>query len=166
MAIGALVMTVGYTFLTDYFGGTEKEIAELKALLADGETTVGLMDTVYSETQYKSISLYSSKYFFTVDDKKYSGEFSFDSPDDLEMLLNVHYMKDDPTINGVYLEKEIAEAEEDANSKFDLVAGILALLIGFVLFYFSGIRRILTKPAQIDYTNDIPERNDKDEFLA
>jgi len=143
IVIGCLIFLFGYTGFSNYFGGAEKKVEQLETLLNQGETTMGMVDSMYSETTIKSITIYSSKYFFKVDGEKYEGSFTFDSPDELLPIIQVHYLPTDPNTNGVNIENDLAEARKKVNSKFDLWIGIGAWLIAFFLIYFRGIKQFL-----------------------
>jgi len=141
--IGLAIIFFGYIGLSNYFGGAQEKINKLEAFLSNGTKTMAIVDDEYTETTIKGISIYSSKYFFKVDDKEYSGKFYFDSPEELEPVIQAYYMPNDPSKNTVNIEKELAEAKEDTESNFDLYLGIVACLVGLLFIYFGGIRRFL-----------------------
>jgi len=128
--IGLFVLGVAFTALSSYFGGTEAKIAEIQALMDQGKDVVGIVDSVYSETTVAGVTLYSSKYFFKIEEKEYSNTFFFDDPEELLPIVNVKYMPDDPNVNDVDLEKKLAKAQEESNSKFSLYFLWLGLPFG------------------------------------
>jgi len=75
IVIGSLILLFGYTGLANYFGGTEEKIEKLETLLNQGKTTMGIVDSTYTETTIKSVTIYSSKYFFEVGGKNMKAAF-------------------------------------------------------------------------------------------
>ncbi len=144
IGIGAIMF--GSVGLQQYFGGAEAELAQLENLLNNGRQTIAVVDSVYKETKIKGIKMYSSKYFYSVDDKKYEGNFSFGSPAELESFITIHYQPDNPGESEAYLQKQIEKVKARSNSNFNLIIGIGAVLLGLFFIYFRGIRRILAKP--------------------
>ena len=141
IVIGGFILAVGISFLSDYFGGTEAKIKKFESLLQNGTETIGMVDSMYTEISYKNTKMYSSKYFFDVDGKKYEGDFNVDSPSELMPIIKVLYLADDPSVHDVNIEKQLAEAKKTENSSTNLILGIGASIISLYFLYFKGIRR-------------------------
>lgn len=142
IGIGIVALLLSMVALKNYFGGGEAKIKQYEQLIAEGEKTMAVFDSVYTEISIKGITSYSTKYFFYVDKERYEGKYSFDSPSDLsDLLIEVSYMKNDPTINEVELEEKLSKALKDRESNFDLWFGLIALFLGG-LFIFIGYRKI------------------------
>lgn len=141
IAIGLAIVLFGSVGISDYFDGNKKKIERYQALLDNGTTITGILDSVYTETSIKGIKLYSSKYFFNVDGVDYEGTFSFDSPDDLGFVIPVQYMPNNPNIHDVLVDKKLAKAIKSKDSNFSLILGLSAILLGSALIYFRGLRR-------------------------
>ena len=139
--IGIGLIMFSSLFFSKYFGGNEKELIELESLLSEGQTTMAVLDSVYTELTIKGIKVYSSKYFFRVNEKEYTGNFNFDSPSDLEPIIQVYYRQDDPNINKANVEGQLKKVNARVNSKMDLYMGVGFSLLGLLLIYFRGIRR-------------------------
>ena len=150
IVVGLFIFSVGYSFLSDYFGGTEEKIEVFESLLEEGEETIGILDSMYTEIKVKSTTTYSSKYFFNVGGKDYSGSFNFDSPDELKSTIKVLYMPSDPTINDVNVEKQLAKTKKEENSSTNLILGFGALLVSLYFLYFRGIRRFMKPKVELE----------------
>ncbi|MCG8331083.1 MAG: hypothetical protein MI974_25545 [Chitinophagales bacterium] len=145
---GLLAILFGYTGLSDYFGGTEKKIEKYTQLLNEGETTLAVLDSTYTEVTIKGATVNYVDYTFQIDNETYKGEYYFDDINSITSpLMEVKYLKSDPEINAVDAEERLNEAKESAESSFDLILGIVASLFGLLLIY-SGIRRFKTQKTQ------------------
>lgn len=141
IGFGLVILAVAFSGLRAYFGGNKKEVKKYEQLLSSGESTMGILDSVYSEVSFKGIKVYSVKYEFQVDEKSYEGTLNFDSPADIESpIVDVRYLAESPEINAVEVEKSLAKAKEDASSSFDLWLGIIGLIVSIFVIW-SGVAK-------------------------
>lgn len=138
---GIVILYLAFHGLSMYFGGTQADIDKFSKLINEGETTMAVFDSTYTEIKVKRSTSYFMRYSFTVDGKEYTGSHSYDSIDDLySPLVEIKYLKSNPEINGLQLEEQLAKAQASSESDMDLYLGIGALLVG-AYFVFSGLRR-------------------------
>lgn len=151
IVVGLFILSLSYSFLSDYFVGNSQKLENLQLLQANSETTVGIFDSSYLETKIGGTKMYSIKYTFKVDEKEYEGDYSFPHPDSLTVpIVAVKYLKEDPSIFSTDVETEIEKAKKDSQSNFSLIGGIIAGLIGLAMGW-SGISRF-KQPKTVDYT--------------
>ncbi|MEM8907013.1 MAG: hypothetical protein AAGD05_04130 [Bacteroidota bacterium] len=141
LLFGLFLMGLAYTGLSNYFGGNQSEVDQYEKLLNEGVTTIGILDSVYTEIEVKGISTYTMDYHFKVNGQDYQGDFSFDSPESItNPIIEVKYLAENPEINGVHIEAELSKAKEALSSSFDLWLGLGAALFGFFVIR-SAIRK-------------------------
>jgi len=142
---GVFVLALSYHSFGMHFGGNKKDVVKFTQLLNEGETTMAIFDSTYTELKIKSSTSYLCNYSFKVDGKTYKGEHTYKSIDDLiSPVVEVRYLKSNPEINGLEIEKQLEKASKNSDSKFDLVLGIGALIVGAFLI-LAGIGRFRSK---------------------
>jgi hypothetical protein len=110
------LFALGIQFTRDYFGGTSKEEkSNLEQLMSQGEETMGVLKSEYTEKTTKiaglPIKTYEVGYTFKVGEKEYSGIKQLDNPP-TEPVVSVKYLPSDPTINAVDPASELASLSE------------------------------------------------------
>jgi hypothetical protein len=141
LIIPVIMIIIGIQFSRDYFGGTTKERKnELLELREKGQTTTGTLDSVYKEQTIKVLGVPTKYYIYTysfyVGLGSYSGKFDSD-----KQLFNldcqVTYLKDDPEINSLNIEYELAKINEVTSSKTSLIIGLVLIIIGGFSAFFT-----------------------------
>lgn len=137
--IALVAFAFGSVGLSNYFGGNEADVVKYTQLASEGETTMAMLDSMYSETTVAGISVYTIDYHYSVDGKDYTGNMSIDDPDALESpFVEVTYLPSDPSVSSEDAPAAMMKAQEATESKGDLWLGLAAVAFGGFLLW-SGI---------------------------
>ena len=127
----------------DYIEGSNKEkVAEYEALIKENTKTTAVYDSVYTEHTVKiakvPVKTYSIKYKYEVNGVKYEGEQRalMDPPN--TPVVEVYYLKDNPSVNEIDPASSLKYEKEKETSNTDLYFaifwGVLALLLAIGLW--------------------------------
>jgi hypothetical protein len=145
LIIPVIMIIIGIQFTRDYFGSTTKERKnELIELREKGQTTTGTLDSVYKEQTIKVLGVPTKYYIYTYSFYMGGGSYSgkFDSNKQLlKLSCQVTYLKDDPGINSLDVEYELAKINEVSGSKTSLIIGLVLIIIGGASAFFTLKRK-------------------------
>lgn len=147
VVIGLFIALFAHTGLDQYFVGNKEDVAKYESLLNEGEVATAILDSTYSETTIKikgiKAKVYEINYAFDVNDKEFKGRYFFDHPDSIASdMVNIRYLKHDPSVNAANVEKELKKKKAELNSDSDLWFGLGAAVISLLLL-IVGIRKII-----------------------
>ena len=140
LLIPVFLLVIGVQYTRDYFGDTSKEKrARLEQLVANGEETLGILKSEYTERTTKiakvPIKIYEVGHDFKVGENQYSGVKTLKSPP-TEPTMMVTYLPTNPEINAVSPQAELASLDEYEKSTSTLLLGLGLILAGLVLGFF------------------------------
>jgi len=140
LILPVVLLLIGVQFTRDYFGDTTKDKRDkLEQLIANGNETMGILKSEYTEKTIKiaklPIKTYEVGYDFQVGDKNYSGLKTMKSPPN-NSTIAVKYLADNPEINAANPEEELASLDEYEGSSSTLLIGLGLILAGFLLGFF------------------------------
>ncbi|MEJ8756979.1 hypothetical protein WG947_08235 [Pontibacter sp. H259] len=149
--IAALLFMGGCSFTTDYFSDTKRQqladnIAAFERLVATPSETVALLDSVYTERTIKimgaPIKTYETTYYFNANGQQYTGIYNPTEPPTLP-VITIKYLAEDPSINSVDPQKELASLKDESTSNLSLYIGLGLMLFGGFSGYshLSAIRK-------------------------
>lgn len=127
----------------DYIEGSDEEkIAQYETMLKENTKTIAVYDSVYTKHTVKVAKLpmttYSIKYKYEVNGVKYGGEQRglIDPPN--TPVVEVYYLKDNPSVNKIDPASSLKYEKEKETSNTDLYFaifwGVLALLLAIGLW--------------------------------
>ena len=127
----------------DYIEGSDKEkVAEYEALIKENTKTIAVYDSVYTKHTVKvaklPVTTYSIKYKYEVNGVKYEGEQRalMDPPN--TPVVEVYYLKDNPSVNKIdpasSLKYEKERETSNTNLYFAIFWGVLALILAVGLW--------------------------------
>ena len=127
----------------DYIEGSDEEkIAQYETMIKENTKTIAVYDSVYTEHTVKVAKLpmttYSIKYKYEVNGVKYGGEQRglIDPPN--TPVVEVYYLKDNPSVNKIDPASSLKYEKEKETSNTDLYFaifwGVLALLLAIGLW--------------------------------
>lgn len=129
-----ILVLIGAFTIYNYISAGNRA-ADITNLIENGETAMAILDDEYSVTSKKSETFYETKYTFKVDDQSYTGERkTYSEP--TEQIVEVRYLKEDPSVNGYDLEKELSGLDGHEHDSMNLYLGIAALIVGLVWLFF------------------------------
>ena len=127
----------------DYIEGSDEEkIAQYETMIKENTKTIAVYDSVYTKHTVKVAKLpmttYSIKYKYEVNGVKYEGEQRalMDPPN--TPVVEVYYLKDNPSVNKIDPASSLKYEKEKETSNTDLYFaifwGVLALLLAIGLW--------------------------------
>ena len=127
----------------DYIEGSDEEkIAQYETMIKENTKTIAVYDSVYTKHTVKVAKLpmttYSIKYKYEVNGVKYGGEQRglIDPPN--TPVVEVYYLKDNPSVNKIDPASSLKYEKEKETSNTDLYFaifwGVLALLLAIGLW--------------------------------
>ena len=127
----------------DYIEGSDEEkIAQYETMIKENTKTIAVYDSVYTKHTVKVAKLpmttYSIKYKYEVNGVKYGGEQRglIDPPN--TPVVEVYYLKDNPSVNKIDPASSLKYEKEKETSNTDLYLaifwGVLALLLAIGLW--------------------------------
>ena len=127
----------------DYIEGSDEEkIAQYETMIKENTKTIDVYDSVYTKHTVKVAKLpmttYSIKYKYEVNGVKYGGEQRglIDPPN--TPVVEVYYLKDNPSVNKIDPASSLKYEKEKETSNTDLYFaifwGVLALLLAIGLW--------------------------------
>ena len=127
----------------DYIEGSDEEkIAQYETMIKENTKTIAVYDSVYTKHTVKVAKLpmttYSIKYKYEVNGVKYGGEQRglIDPPN--TPVVEVYYLKDNPSVNEIDPASSLKYEKEKETSNTDLYFaifwGVLALLLAIGLW--------------------------------
>lgn len=129
VAVALFFVSMGQLY-SGFTGGGEagdKMVAQYQRLSTEGEQTVAVTDSVYTETSTKYSTTYDVDYTFEVEGRKYKGNYEFDDMEDVGIgILQVTYLPEDPNINAIEVEEKAAKVDSENYSPFTI--GLVMLL--------------------------------------
>ena len=131
------------TCARDYIEGSDEEkIAQYETMIKENTKTIAVYDSVYTKHTVKVAKLpmttYSIKYKYEVNGVKYEGEQRalMDPPN--TPVVEVYYLKDNPSVNKIDPASSLKYEKEKETSNTDLYFaifwGVLALLLAIGLW--------------------------------
>lgn len=143
LVIGILLMMGGCNFTNDYFSDEKRaelqqKIQNIEQLIAVPSEAMAILDSVYTVTTVKilgaPVKLYETKYFFTVNDQRYSGIYQPTEPPSIA-LLNIKYLAGDPSVNSPDPGATLLSLKTSETSKTSLYIGLFLLCVGAITIY-------------------------------
>ena len=123
-------------------GSDEEKIAQYETMIKENTKTIAVYDSVYTKHTVKVAKLpmttYSIKYKYEVNGVKYGGEQRglIDPPN--TPVVEVYYLKDNPSVNKIDPASSLKYEKEQETSNTDLYFaifwGVLALLLAIGLW--------------------------------
>ena len=123
-------------------GSDEEKIAQYETMIKENTKTIAVYDSVYTEHTVKiakvPVKTYSIKYKYEVNGVKYEGEQRalMDPPN--TPVVEVYYLKDNPSVNEIDPASSLKYEKEKETSNTDLYFaifwGMLALLLAIGLW--------------------------------
>ena len=145
---GALFVTIIAVFSCktcagDYIEGSDEEkIAQYETMIKENTKTIAVYDSVYTKHTVKvaklPVTTYSIKYKYEVNGVKYEGEQRalMDPPN--TPVVEVYYLKDNPSVNEIdpasSLKYEKERETSNTNLYFAIFWGVLALILAVGLW--------------------------------
>jgi hypothetical protein len=133
LGVALVAIAFGSVGLSNYFGGNEADVEKYTQLVTEGETTMALLDSMYTETSVDSITMYNIDYHFSIDGKDYTGNMDFEDPETILPFVEVTYLPSDPSVSSDDAPKALRKAQESTDSKSDLWLGLGAVLFGLFM---------------------------------
>ena len=127
----------------DYIEGSDEEkIAQYETMIKENTKTIAVYDSVYTKHTVKvaklPVTTYSIKYKYEVNGVKYEGEQRglMDPPN--TPVVEVYYLKDNPSVNKIDPASSLKYEKERETSKtnlyFAIFWGVLALILAVGLW--------------------------------
>ena len=123
-------------------GSDEEKIAQYETMIKENTKTIAVYDSVYTEHTVKiakvPVKTYSIKYKYEVNGVKYEGEQRalMDPPN--TPVVEVYYLKDNPSVHDINPASSLKYEKEKETSNTDLYFaifwGVLALLLAIGLW--------------------------------
>lgn len=145
MGTGLIAILVSFIAFDNHFFETPENLENYEKLYAAQATSPAVLDLDYEDIEFSlkgiEVETYSVDYSYEVAGKKYTGNYYFDSEEEISSQEHlVYYLPESPEVHQLMLEKELDKARKDASSNMDLYLGLGAILFA-ILMIFLGIRK-------------------------
>ena len=127
----------------DYIEGSDEEkIAQYETMIKENTKTIAVYDSVYTKHTVKvaklPVTTYSIKYKYEVNGVKYEGEQRALTDPPNTPVVEVYYLKDNPSVHDINpassLKYEKEKETSNTNLYFAIFWGVLALILAFGLW--------------------------------